>query len=159
MWSSLAGDKLSTNDVHIEPIDIKTLPTAGRDRIAVFVSLTPDPDRTAFERLIQESPDGFAAAAIVSTEPNSRIDAREAGRLSAAVAQAIKRLAASSGRAEIHLAFHGPYTMAALTGRYLNTLRTVIYEWEEETADGPTYTPVIVLEPGTVGGPITDVVA
>ena len=57
----------------------------------------------------------------------------------------------------MHLAFHGPYTMAALTGRYLNTLRTVIYEWDSEGADGPTYTPVIVLEPGTAGGPIADV--
>lgn len=159
LWTSLIGDKISANDVHIEPFEIKRPSTAGRDRIAVFVKLTPDADRTAFERLIRESTDGFTAAAIVSTDPNSRIDAREAGRLSAAVAQAIKGLAASSGRAEIHLAFHGPYTMAALTGRYLNTLRTVIYEWEGETADGPTYTPVIVLEPGTAGGPITDVLA
>lgn len=159
VWTSVVGDKLATNDVHIEPIDIKTPVTAGRVRIAVFVSLTPDHDRTAFDRLIRESTAGFTAAAIVSTDPNSRIDAREAGLLSGAVARAIKGLAASCGRAEIHLAFHGPYTMAALTGRYLNTLRTVIYEWEGETADGPTYTPVMVLEPGTAGGPITEVLA
>jgi integrative and conjugative element protein (TIGR02256 family) len=121
VWISVPGDKLSNNGVHIEPIDIKRPSTAARARIAVFVSLTPDADRTAFERLIRESTDGFTAAAIVSTDPNSRIDAREAGRLSASVARAIKALAASSGRAEIHLAFHGPYAMAALTGRCLNT--------------------------------------
>ncbi|UXA13660.1 SAVED domain-containing protein [Mycobacterium sp. SMC-8] len=157
VWTSLAGDRLSNNDVHIEPVDPERSSTAGRERIAVFVSLTPEADRTAFARLIRESTDGFTAAAIVATEPNSRIDAREGGRLSASVARAIKGLAASSGRAEVHLAFHGPYTMAALTGRYLNTLRTVIYEWDSEGAAGPTYTPVIVLEPGTAGGPISDV--
>ncbi|WP_370500240.1 SAVED domain-containing protein [Mycolicibacterium sp. jd] len=159
VWSSVAGDKLSTNDVHVEAIDIERPSTAGRDRIAVFVRLSPQADHTAFERLIRESTDGFTAAAIVSTDQNSRIDAGEAGRLSAAVAHAIKGLAASSGRAEIHLAFHGPYTMAALTGRYLNTLRTVVYEWNSETADGPTYIPVIVMDPGTAGGPITDLLA
>lgn len=137
VWTSMVGDKFSTNDVHIEPIDIKRPSTAGRDRIAVFVRLTPDDDGAAFERLIRESTDGFTAAAIVSTDPNSRIDAREAGRLSTAVARAIKGL---SGRAEIHLAFHGPYTMAALTGRYLNTLRIVIYEWKARPPTGrPTH--------------------
>lgn len=47
--------------------------------------------------------------------------------------------------------------MAVLIGRYLNTLRTVVYEWKGESAGGPSYTPVLVLEPGTTAGPITDV--
>ncbi len=157
-WTSLAGDEPSTNDLHTDVIDAGGSQRSGaRGRVAVFVSLTPDPDRTAFERLVRESADGFSTAAIVSTTGNSRIDPRESGRLSAAVAQTIKRFAASSGRAEVHLAFHGPYTTAVLIGRYLNTLRTVVYEWEGESADGPSYTPVLILEPGTTAGPITNV--
>ena len=85
------------------------------------------------------------------------MDPREAGRLSAAVAQQIKRLSASQGRAEVHLAFHGPYTMAVLIGRYLNTMRTTVYEWDCDTNGGPHYKPVITLEPWVTGGPITDV--
>ena len=46
--------------------------------------------------------------------------------------------------------------MAVLIGRYLNTLRTVVYEWDGETAGGPSYTPVIVVEPGLADGPITE---
>lgn len=55
----------------------------------------------------------------------------------------------------MHLAFHGPYSMAALMGRYLNTLRTVVYEWEGESTAGPSYIPVIVFEQGVTDGPIT----
>jgi hypothetical protein len=160
LWTSTAGDDPLANNLHAEIIDVARSQRPGtRDRIAVFVTLTPDPDRTAFERLLRESADGFTTAAIVSTTGKGRIDNRESGRLSAAIAQEIRRLAASSGRAEMHLAFHGPYTMAALVGRYLNTLRTIVYEWEGESTGGPSYTPVIVLEPGVINGPITGIMA
>jgi hypothetical protein len=49
--------------------------------------------------------------------------------------------------------------MAVLIGRYLNTLRTVVYEWDGDTTDGPTYQPVLVLEPGVTGGPIIEACA
>jgi hypothetical protein len=100
-----------------------TLPvrTAGSpDKIAFFVSLTAGTDQTAFDRLLTTSGHEFTRAAIL-TATTTNIDAREAGRLSASIAQHIKQLAASRGRAEVHLAFHGPYTMALLIGRYLNT--------------------------------------
>lgn len=59
----------------------------------------------------------------------------------------------------MHLAFHGPYTMAVFIGRYLNTLRTTVYEWDGNKEYGPRYKPVIILEAGVTGGPITDVFA
>ncbi|MGW3399452.1 SAVED domain-containing protein [Streptomyces hydrogenans] len=68
-----------------------------------------------------------------------------------------KKLAARHGHAEVHLAFHGPYTMALLVGRHLNTLRTVVYEWDNATLGKPLYTPALVLEPGVADGPITEV--
>lgn len=126
-----------------------------QNRIAIFVSLTPGADTTAFEALISSSRHQFAKAAIVTTT-TTQIDAAEAGRLSSSIGQSIKQLAADSGRAEVHLAFHGPYTMAVLIGRHLNTLRTVAYEWEDE--DGaPRYTPTLILDPGRAGGPIAEV--
>ena len=66
-------------------------------------------------------------------------------------------MCSSDLRAEVHLAFHGPYTMAVLVGRYLNTLRTVVYEWDGNKKDEPRYKPVLILEPGVTGGPIIDV--
>lgn len=85
----------------------------------------------------------------------TRIDPLEAGRLSASIAQHIKRIAAENGRSEVHLAFHGPYTMAVLVGRHLNTVRTIIYEWDNVNV--PSYVPTLALEPGSTEGPITDV--
>jgi hypothetical protein len=158
LWSSVAGERQSTTDLHTEPVEInRSQRTGNRDRLAIFVSLTPDADRTAFQRLIREASDEFTAATIVTTTSHTRIDARDSGRLSADLAQVIKGFAANNGHAEVHLAFHGPYTMAVLIGRYLNTLRTVVYEWEGESPGGPSYNPVLVLEPGLAAGPITAV--
>ncbi|MBD9730254.1 SAVED domain-containing protein [Streptomyces sp. H28] len=159
LWTSTeAGDDPLTSELHTQPVDLEQAQTPdSHDRVAIFVSLTPDPDRTAFEQLLHESSDGFAAAAVVSVVGEDRLDPREAARLSAAAAQHIKELAARSGRAEVHLAFHGPYTMALLIGRYLNTLRTVVYEWDGAAPGRPRYTPALVLEPGVTGGPITTV--
>jgi hypothetical protein len=47
--------------------------------------------------------------------------------------------------------------MAALVGRHLNTLRTVVYEWDGETDTNPRYVPVMALEPGLAGGPMTEI--
>jgi integrative and conjugative element protein (TIGR02256 family) len=138
------------------PIEVAQ-PTNAAYRVAVFVTLTADPDLTAFERLVRESAEGFASAEIVAATSSNRIDPQEAGRLSQAVAQRIKRLSADHGRAEVHLAFHGPFPMAVLVGRYLNTLRTIAYEWDGDTINGPRYQPAIALEPGVAGGPITEV--
>jgi integrative and conjugative element protein (TIGR02256 family) len=157
-WTSAApADDPQSTELIVEPVRLdQDQAAAPTHRVAVFVTLTPHVDRTAFERLANESGDGFDAAEVVSTATD-RMDPREAGRLSAAVAQQIKRLSASQGRAEVHLAFHGPYTMAVLIGRYLNTMRTTVYEWDGDTNDGPRYQPVIILEPGVAGGPITNV--
>lgn len=158
-WTSTApDDDPESTKLTIEPTQIGQDQAAPlKHRVAVFVTLTPPADRTAFEQLVNDSAAGFDAAEVISIGGTERIDPREAGRLSAAIAQQIKRLSASQGRAEVHLAFHGPYTMAVLIGRYLNTLRTTVYEWDGNKEDGPRYKPVIILEPGVTGGPITDV--
>ena len=59
----------------------------------------------------------------------------------------------------MHLAFHGPFAMAVLIGRHLNTLRTIVYEWDASPKDGARYQPVLTLEPGVANGPITEVAA
>jgi hypothetical protein len=158
-WESTAPDddphttELRTEEVHPERVQA----AEGTERVALFVTLTAEPDRTAFEQRINDSAEGFSAAEVVSLAGSERIDPREAARLSTAVGQRIKKLTASRGRAEVHLAFHGPFAMAVLVGRCLNTLRTVVYEWDGNMSGGPPYRPVIILEPGTTAGPITDV--
>lgn len=157
-WESTpsADDPMTTKVTSVRlPTEVAS--SAEVDRVAVFVTMTPNPDRTAFERLLTNLPDGFAAVEVVSVQGSDRIDPGEAGRLSQAVARHIKGLSANSGRAEVHLAFHGPFPLAVLVGRYLNTLRTVVYEWDGYTTDGPGYQAALVLEPGVTAGPIVDV--
>lgn len=159
-WTSMApADDPQSTELAIETAQIKTNQAASKHRVAVFVTLTPQADRTAFEHLVDDSSIGFDAVEIVTVKGTERIDPREGARLSAAVAQQIKRVSASQGRAEVHLAFHGPYAMAVLIGRYLNTLRIAVYEWDGNIKDGPHYKPVIILEPGVTGGPITEVLS
>lgn len=159
-WKSTMPDNDPKHtDPGIESVHLEHTASDTPHRVAVFVTLTPGADRTAFERLVNDSVEGFTAAEVISARGSELIDPRVAARLSAAVAQQIKRLSASQGRAEVHLAFHGPYTMAVLVGRYLNTLKTVVYEWDGNADGGPRYKPVIILEPGVTNGPITDVLA
>lgn len=158
-WTSAApDDDPQSTELTIEPIQLEQDQRAElKRRVAIFVTLTPHADRSAFEQLVNDSAGGFDAAEIISLGSTDRIDPREAARLSAAIAQHVKKLSASQGRAEVHLAYHGPYTMAVLIGRYLNTLRTVVYEWDGNKKDEPHYKPVLTLEPGVTSGPITDV--
>lgn len=157
-WTSVIAEGGSATDIRTKIIqgDESRKPRV-RDRVAIFVSLSLAPDLTAFERLIQDSTGGFNTAAIISVTGNDKIDSGDSGRLSAAIARTIKQIAAGSGRAEVHLAFHGPYAMAVLIGRHFNTLRVVAYEWDTETTGETGYTPVLVLEPGTATGPVAEV--
>jgi hypothetical protein len=152
VWSSEAHlDDPHHNDIYVEELSDSE---GANSKVAIFVSLSPGADQTAFERLASEPLHQFGKAAVL-TATTTDIDPRESGRLSQTVAQHIKRLAADTGRAEVHLAFHGPYSMGLLIGRHLNTVRTTAYEWED--IDSPKYSPTLVLDPGSADGPITKV--
>lgn len=140
--SAAPDDDPQSTELTIGPAQIEQDQVAARKcRVAVFVTMTPHADRTAFKRLVDDSAAGFDAAEIISVGSTERIDPREAARLGIAITHRIKRLSVNHRRAEVHLAFHGPYAMAVLIGRYLNTLRTVVYEWDGNMEDGPATSP------------------
>ncbi|MEQ1702026.1 MAG: SAVED domain-containing protein [Ilumatobacteraceae bacterium] len=157
-WTSQDADSAPLHEVATVDIDGEfDEQPGGRSRIAVFVSLTEHADTSAFRHLIDERPRYFTSAAHLSLTSGGRIQHHEAATLSMAVANELRRLSATSGRAEIHLAYHGPATLALLIGRQLNTLRTVIYEWDDPETSGPQYHPIITVQPGITAGPITRV--
>lgn len=160
LWKSNSpADDPQWSTVEVELIQSRRkLGPSGRARVAIFVSLASHPDRSSFERLLNDSSETFDTAAVITINTKDQIDPREGARVGAAITQQIKQLSAIHGRAELHLAFHGPYTMAVLLGRHLNTLRTVVYEWDGDHAEYPRYVPALVLEPGVSNGPITEVV-
>lgn len=157
VWTSAQEVDPKLHVITTEAISEHLRDEEGIAKIAVFVALTKNPDETAFRTLLKEQSSVFDSATRISVDPVDNLESREAARISLEIAQEIKRLSAVSGRAEIHLAYQGPYTIAVLVGRHLNTLRTVIYEWDSPEKTGPRYTPVLTLEPGVTAGPITKV--
>lgn len=158
IWSS--DDKAIVSHPHqltIDPINVNDPEHAAKQAVAVFVTLTPQPDPTAFNHLLNDYPGKFTKAIQISADPPAKLSPDEAGSLARKIGDAIKNISAQTGRAEIHLAFHGPYGMAVLVGRLLNTLRTVVYEWDNPPSQGPRYYEVMTLEPGVAKGPIVAV--
>lgn len=135
------------------------LPTRCEDGdVALLVSLTDSADEGAFTQLVERLGGQLASAQRVTLNQPGEIDPGEALTLSAAIATTIRAAASNSkGRRKVHLAFHGPYPMAVLLGRRLNTLTCVVYEWQQLDDLERQYEPAFTLQPGTGDGLISDV--
>ncbi len=127
-----------------------TTPTVGGPA-AVAVALTANPDTQAFDALLAGG--GFAAATRLDLANFDPLDTTHGGALAADLANRIKRIAREMGSSQVHLAFQGPFTLAVLLGRLLNTIRTVVYEWDD-TATPATYRPIVTLSLGYANSPI-----
>lgn len=158
IWTSRAAEDADPGEHTITATSTSAdFDTPGAVPIAVFVSLTDAADSSAFERLTESASNPFRSVSRIHVTPASHLHPNEAARVSASIAHEIRRLSAEHGRAEVHLAYHGPYTIAVLIGRLLNTIRTVVYEWDNPKDDAPRYIPSLRLEPGMAEGPITRV--
>lgn len=119
--------------------------------VAIAIALTANPDTQAFETLASNG--GFSAAIRLDLADFSNLDPNEGGALAIDLADRIKRIARERGGSQVHLAFQGPFTMAVLLGRLLNTVRTVTYEWDDTTSPA-VYRPVVTLGLGYANSPI-----
>lgn len=153
-WSSFPSQENSDT----APITVRSSPQAQPEpdetpRIAVFVDLLGSADEEAFNSLTHNSVRRFHTVGSITWAGDRLIDPHEAAYLSRYIATQIKKLARSIKRApqaEVHLAYAGPLPMAVLIGGFLNTLTTVVYEYDQNA-----YTPVFSLNPSQKGGPIT----
>src|SRR5690606_38305038 len=127
-----------------------TEPTGGGPA-AVAIALTANPDTQAFDALLAGG--HFAAATRLDLANFDPLDSTQGGALAADLADRIKRIAREKGSSQIHLAFQGPFTVAVLLGRLLNTIRTVVYEWDDTVAPA-TYRPIVTLSLGYANSPI-----
>jgi hypothetical protein len=158
LWSSALSDDSPTRGISLKRVTLDPEKAAAESRrVAVFVSLSPNPDYAPFQRLLGESPEGFAAAVAVSLTAEGWVLPGEAPRLSRAVGQAIKKAASDTNCREVHLAFQGSFPMAVLIGRYLNMLQTVAYEYDGSDPAATVYVPALLLDPRFPNGPIRSV--
>jgi hypothetical protein len=125
-------------------------PTVGGPA-AIAVALTANPDTQAFDALVADG--GFAAAVRLDLASFDPLDTSECGALAAELADRIKRIARENGSSQVHPAFQGPFTIALLLGRLLNTIRTVVCKWDD-TASPAIYRPVVTLGLGYANSPI-----
>jgi integrative and conjugative element protein (TIGR02256 family) len=150
VWASHA-------DGTVREINESHLPLASPDAngpVAVAVALTANPDTHAFDALVAAGE--FAAAVRLDLTDFAALDPGEGGALASELADRVKRIGREKGRSQVHLAFQGPFSMAVLLGRLLNTVRTVVYEWDD-TATPATYRPVVTLGLGYATSPIVAV--
>lgn len=153
-WNSSSGENEDVPQILTETLRRSGSPNI-ESRVAIFITLSPDADRVAFQNLVDDGP-GFDIAVTMSAG-DGRIDASVAGAFSDALSAKLREVASTFGRSEVHLAYHGPYGLGVLLGRRLNTLRTVVYEWTGDLSSNTRYVPVMTLEPGAGEGPIVAV--
>lgn len=153
-WQSSSAEHERVPSIRTETLVQSDSPSEN-SRVAIFVTLSPHADHVAFQKLIEHGP-SFDIAITLSAG-DGHIDSSAAGSLSKALISKVREVASTFGRSEVHFAYHGPYGLGVLLGRHLNTLRTVVYEWNGDPSSEMKYVPVMTLEPGVGGGPIVEV--
>lgn len=156
IWGANPQPGAATRTITVQDVEVTT-PSEDGD-VAIFVSLTDGADLAAFTGLVERLDGQLASAHHISPKSPGDLDPDEASALSEAVAKAIRALAAAgNGRRKVHLAFLGPYPMAVLLGRRVNTLTCVLYEWQQFDDAARQYEPAFTLQPGTGERLISDV--
>lgn len=135
---------------------------AGQPRdVVAYVDLLPTASDAAYTRLLSERPDLDAWEHLRPTVPGP-LDSAAAGPLVEEVANRLRALTHRHENATLHLLLRCPFPVAVLLGRLCNTMRTVVYEWDDAEVPGdpdvrPRFVPVVAVRAGHADGPITDV--
>jgi integrative and conjugative element protein (TIGR02256 family) len=144
VWLSPADGTVTIPNAEQVPV----VDAEPRGPVAVQVTLTPQLDPSGFKRLVET--ERFSAAYRIAPVAG-QIDEHEGAALARAIADELKQLCRRHNTVELHLAFQGPFAMAVLLGRLLNTLSTTAYEWNDDDPELRWYQPVVVLRPGVDG--------
>lgn len=123
--------------------------------LAVMVDCVPGEAHDTFCDLVRRLGDQVCAALRLRCCSDSMLDAARGAATATTLARLIRDEAARRRTTVVHLAIRGPFPLAVLLGRRLNTLELVLYEWEA-TADGPMYIPTLTVASGR-GRPVLDV--
>lgn len=121
--------------------------------VAVYLDLMPMRSDAAWRALLLQEPPRFAAAVHARAVTDGMLDPDRGAALAAAAAGLVRELSYRHAGAEVHLVYRGPFGLAPLIGRLLNTVHGVLYEWDD-TGDAPAYVPVLRTSPADLGRPL-----
>lgn len=142
-------------------------PAPGRARVLLYIDLLPARSDAAYTRFLEEDGDDFTAWVHLRPAVPGPLQTSTAGELVAELAHRLRELTAQHSNAEAHLLLRCPFPIAVLLGRLTNTLRVVIYEWDDddpaqddtkEAADPrPRYVPALRVRATASASPIQQV--
>jgi hypothetical protein len=161
-WACGTVSATSDGLVHRVSHGMNPIKATGKPRdVIAFVDLLPDTSATAYARFLDEHADADAWEYLRPASAG-RLDAATSGPLVEDVAARLRSQAQTHDNATLHLLLRCPFPVAVLLGRLCNTLRTVVYEWDDEVLAGDAdhrarYIPAVVVQAGHASGPITDV--
>lgn len=145
----------------IETITGHEVPEDRVSRAAVLLQFNDRANLKAFEKMAKQIPDcGTPIVVTIKSDSDEQheIPAAEGARLAKKIMDKLRKLVNATGIDEIHIASSLPVAMSGLLGRRSNTLNLVLYEWGSRGAAGNReYIPVVRIQPGMSGGPITEV--
>lgn len=136
--------------------------TTGRRAIAVYLDLIEEPSPAAFDRYIAENRQYLSAWQHLRSTSGDLLDSSLAGAIAADAAARIRSLANNNANAEVHLLLRCPFPIAILLGRLSNTLRVLVYEWDDsdeatDDAGRPRYAPTLRVRASAATGVIEEV--
>jgi len=103
----------------------------GRSHVGVYLDLITPASDGAFDRYLEEHAGQPDAWIRLGTATPDLIKPGDAGEIAAEAAAHIRDLSNSHSNAEVHLLLRCPFPIAVLLGRLTNTLRVVVYEWDD----------------------------
>lgn len=105
--------------------------TTGRQAVAVYLDLLPARSDGAFTRHLDENGPFLTAWEHLTYAGEGLLDPTDVGVLAAEAAARIRTLANNNGNAQVHLLLRCPFPVAVLIGRLMNTIRFILYEWDD----------------------------
>jgi len=119
--------------------------------IAIGLFMAPAADTDAFADLVETLRVGYSKS--FQIEGSDFMDPSSGAETARYLAESIKQLARECDTQDVHLAFQGPFGLAVLLGRLLNTVRTHVYEFED-SGHRAEYELMFTLQLGRPDSPI-----
>lgn len=135
----------------------------GRSAVGIYLDLLPQRSDAAFHRFLDERRALLSAWQHLTHTTPDLLNPTVAGELAAEAAHRIRALANQCNNAEVHLLLRCPYPTALLVARLTNTLRVIVYEWDDsDPAVGnhdyrARYIPIMRVRASATNGAIQEV--